>query len=192
MTPQAARSKNWGGTYWRRWYEDTDVNECNSEILTADCDKHDMEGDGHQHDTDDTNVESVEGSPLHTDDDRREGPADSSQHMQGGPQKSKLEDDGQHPTVSRQEEKNLSHKPADVENQNAKIAQLILALGNESTQRTVVRAVAQQLGIDSDDTVERLVNGTIEGCLRPPQHIREALICIGMGHTHLRQWGSTS
>ena len=63
MRPEIARSKGWGGNYWKVWYESMNLMDT---------------------------AESTEGLPPSADEDRHVGPADHAQQQQGGPIESKL------------------------------------------------------------------------------------------------------
>ena len=82
---ETGRSCGRNSSYWKSWFAKLDLSfdsDADGEVLVADiesnCDE--CEVDDIVSDTD---------SPLITDDDRRSGPADHDQQLQGGPEKSK-------------------------------------------------------------------------------------------------------
>ena len=82
---ETGRSCGNNSSYWKTWFAKLDLSldvDVDGEVLVAD-----IESNCDECDCDD--FVSDTGSPLITDDDRRSGPADHDQQLQGGPDKSK-------------------------------------------------------------------------------------------------------
>ena len=96
MRPGLARSKGWGGQYWKRWLD--------SVILES--------GDGH--DDREQSLESVVELPPSADDDRHARPAPSDEEEQGGRAESKLDLSREGPALKKEvkEESGAAEKSA--------------------------------------------------------------------------------
>jgi len=82
---ETGRSCGKNSNYWKSWFAKLDLSldsDIDGEVLVAD-----IESNCDECDCDD--IVSDTDSPLITDDDRRSGPADQDQQLQGGPDKSK-------------------------------------------------------------------------------------------------------
>ena len=69
----------------------------------------------------------------------------------------------------------------ETERLNTQMVQLIVALGERgSGRRAILKAVAEKQGIESEDELQALLDGTAKTKLRVPSFMREALTSIGL------------
>ena len=69
-----------------------------------------------------------------------------------------------------------------VEKENEQVAKLIVALGSlKSGKKTILKAVAERLGITDDEEIQSMVEGKSETKLRVPRDLRSALVGVGLG-----------
>ena len=70
----------------------------------------------------------------------------------------------------------------DMSKQNTEVAKIIELLGKDGAgRRAILKAVALQQGVTSEDELEKLYDGTSGQQLRVPPSIREAMVEIGLG-----------
>ena len=181
-----ARTKNKGGTYYRARFDAMHL-EAEPQSGT-------------------TVVESDEGSPPFTEDDRRPRPALHDDQRSGGRGESKLEEEGDDPglhEISHAEEDRPREERArekiptssgcsavgpTVEHDNsaehnAQIAQLISALGcSNAGRKAILTAVAERQGVEDPEVIEGMIQGDSAQKIEVPMGLRDAFRSIGLDH----------
>ena len=159
MSKSARKGRYWGSSYWRRWYDDV--------VLEVD--------------DDDEITESAEASSHRTD----EGGIPETQV--GGDEEREetvmMAADSQGASAGGGCCEFASHQDGHLEDQNAQVARLIVALGeNDGGKMAILRAIAERQGVTEESALQKLVSGRAhpDERLKVPSHLRGALCEIGL------------
>ena len=204
MRPGLARSKGWGGQYWRRWLD--------SVILES----------GDDHDDREQSLESVVELPPSAEDDRHVRPALSAEEQQGGRAESKLDLSREGPALESEAKvksevveksaskireaaaeqvrqrktagRESSHAIGNVEygeevedeirrqRHNDQVSKILCKLWESGAgRRAILTAIAEKQGILDPNEIEKLQMGKSSTKLQVPLRFRETLQDIGLG-----------